>query len=229
MQASVGALAAPFVRDFVRSFGADETAVYLVGSPALGDYSPRQSNLDLVAVTPAPAPVTPLARPPRNRVVLYTTWSALVAPPAGPHPLANPMTWAILAHHPVALHGPAAPAVHTDPSQVQAWFASQLPLIASRTSHLLWRRHLTRVVLQSVPAAHGARTGTVVSLREAGELALAGASHTSHRVITDALGYREGANTSMYWGPFERKSNAVGLAQQLVDEVSSPTRPARAA
>ena len=213
MQASNGSL-----DRFLASLPAD-AAVYQVGSPALGDYSERQSSLDLVVVTPAPPASVPA--PPRRSVVLYTTWDSLRRPPAGDHPLATPVTWAILASHPVALRGPARPEVYSDPALVRSWFARQ-----SLPAHgLLWRRNVTRFVLSSLRAAHGAATGSVVSLREAGELALAGItplSHTDQRVITDALGYRAGATTSMYWGPFERKSNALGLAQRLASALANP-------
>lgn len=101
---------------------------------------------------------------------------------------------------------------------------AQLPVMAERTSRLLWRRHVARVVLQVTRCAHGALTGEVVSLRRAGELALPTASHTS-RLLTDAIGYREGAQTSMYWGPFERKSNAGTLTAGLLRAVNE-ARPA---
>ena len=38
-------------------------------------------------------------------------------------------------------------------------------------------------------------------------------SSTRHqRLLTDAVGYRHGAHSSMYWGPFERKYDALGAA-----------------
>jgi hypothetical protein len=218
--------------------------VYLVGSPGLGDFSPRQSNLDLVAVTSDPLPPETLRVLSRSHrrlqtngreaAVGYTTWDGLDRPPseaaatvflgsrATPADrLANPMTWAILGAGPLVLHGPRPPAVHTDADQVRAWFREQLPQVVDRTGRLLWRRHLARTVLQTARCAHGALTGEVVSLRRAGELTLPGAAHTAHRVLVDALGYREGANTSMYWGPFERKSNAVTLASDLMRKVQA--------
>lgn len=218
------------------------TGVYLVGSPALGDPSPRQSNTDLVVVTREPlseehlgrlaAAHRPLGLNGRAAAVCYTTWAGLAGAPEeapasvfegrNPAPrerLANPMTWAILASNPMPLAGPDRPEVDSAPDQVRSWFRQQLPAIVDRTGRLLWRRHLSRVVLQSTRAAHGALTGEVVSLRRAGELALPGASHTGQRVITDALGYRAGANTSMYWGPFERKSNAATLGADLLRRV----------
>lgn len=233
-----------FVQVFKNVAGDRDTAVYLVGSPALGDLSPRQSNIDLVAVAAEPLDSDRLRELSlvhktlrlngRDARVCYTTWDSLRKPPGGAHVavyvggnpvdkegLANPMTWAILADHPYPLHGEQQPTVHSDREAVRAWFATQLPGIVDRAGRLLWRRHLARVVLQSTRGAHGALRGEVVSLRHAGELALPTASHTSHRVITDALGYRAGANTSMYWGPFERKSNAVTLAEDWLRQVET--------
>ncbi len=242
MQKEPDGATAGFVETFTAAAGRQRSGVYLVGSPGLGDLSPRQSNLDVVAVTDRPLPGETLGSLSRvhrslhlhgrDALVCYTTWRDLAGPAAGASAttfagsraversrLANPMTWSILATHPNPLYGPADPAVHPDPEAVRAWFRSELPGIAQRTGGLLWRRGLTRLVLQATRCAHGALTGEVLSLREAGEMALPEASHTGHRVITDALGYREGANTSMYWGPFERKANALGLARQLMQRV----------
>lgn len=239
-----GAVQRP-ARQFAESFGrtaGPTSGLYLVGSPALGDYSPRQSNVDLVAVTEQPlaeSSLSALARHHhrlhlngRDAAVCYTTWAALRGRPADAGAqvfvgrqqvpadrLANPMTWAILSGAPVPLLGPEIPDVADDVEQVRAWFSARLPVVAERTSRLLWRRHLARVVLQVTRCAHGALTGEVVSLRRAGELALPTASHTSHRLLTDAIGYREGAQTSMYWGPFERKSNAGTLTAGLLRAV----------
>ncbi|HWE57063.1 MAG TPA: hypothetical protein VG435_16255 [Acidimicrobiales bacterium] len=235
-----------FVHAFTAVAGAADTAVYLVGSPALGDTSARQSNVDVVAVSRVPLTASQLAetvrwhgslrRNGRDGVVAYATWAGLSGRPeaaeasvyVGSRPveadrLVNPMTWAIMATRPCLLHGEGQERVFSEPAEVRAWFAGRLPALVDRTAGLLWRRHLSRIVLQSTRAAHGALTGEVLSLREAGERARAGASHTSNRVITDALGYRAGSNTSMYWGPFERKSNAETLARAWLRQVQAAT------
>jgi hypothetical protein len=249
VQTSIGAEITPAISRFAARLeevaGDQRVGLYLAGSPALGDLSPRQSNVDLVAVTErvmAPDLLRDLSRAHRplrlhgrDAAVCYTTWDGLATSPEEADAavfdggerveqdrLANPMTWAILAEHPVPIAGPGRPEVRSDPDQVRTWFSERLPGIAARMGHQLWRRHLTRVVLQATRCAHGAGTGEVVSLHRAGELALPTASHTGHRVITDALGYREGANTSMYWGPFERKSNAGTLAADLLRAVERP-------
>lgn len=229
---------AGFVERFREAAGDQTTGLYLLGSPALGDFSPRQSNLDLLAVTERPLGgeelrrlrVThrSLRRQGRDALVCYTTWPDLRGPAedasavtfAGraevePARLANPVTWAVMAGRPVALTGPAEAVAQADRAAVSAWFQARMAALVEQAGSLLWRRGLTRLVLQASRCAHGRATGEVVSLRRAGELALPTASHTGHRVITDALGYREGANTSMYWGPFERKTNALDLVRRL--------------
>ncbi len=240
--AEIAAAVGRFVEEFESRAPAGQTGLYLVGSPALGDLSPRQSNLDLVAVTEGPLGEEALRRISkvhrsmrlhgREAVVCYTTFDGLQTPSGDPSAtvfeggaavstdrLSNPVTWSILAQSPVALHGPPNPPAASSPDLVRACFAAQLRSIAERAGSLLWRRHLTRFVLQATRAGHGALTGEVVSLREAAQVALPEASHTSHRVLTDALGYREGANTSMYWGPFERKANAATLTRDLLRHV----------
>jgi hypothetical protein len=59
----------------------------------------------------------------------------------------------------------------------------------------------------------------VLSKTEAGELALSLVPVHFRRILHDAAGYRNGANTSMYWGPFERKYDARQLLRQLVQAV----------
>lgn len=241
---TVSSIAERFVRLFSGAAGAEDSALYMVGSAALGDLSPRQSNIDLVAVTAEPLGPGQLRRlvaghptlqlNGRDARVAYTTWEGLREAPVrsggvsylGRKPidgdgLVNPMTWAILAGHPCPLHGSPSPVVCTDADSVRDWSSKRLPGLLDRAGMLIWRRHVARLVLESTRTAHGALTGEVVSLARAGELALPEASHAGHRVITDALGYREGASTSMYWGPFERKSNAVGLAQYWLRRVEA--------
>jgi hypothetical protein len=41
-------------------------------------------------------------------------------------------------------------------------------------------------------------------------------SSRHRRVVVDSVGYRQGAQTSMYWGPFERKYDALALARDLL-------------
>lgn len=233
-----------FLDALAEAAGGQEIGLYLVGSPGLGDLSPRQSNLDLVAVSPKAMSPDQLAdlvshhhalrRNGRDAAVAYTTWDGLRRAPdqaAGSvflgrrsverGLLVNPMTWAILAQQPRPLLGDPRPRVSSDRRTVRDWFRSRLPDLMDHAGRPLLRRHLARAVLQSTRAAHGALTGEVLSLHAAGEVALETLSHVGQRVLTDALGYREGANTSMYWGPFERRSNAATLAGELRCRIES--------
>ncbi|HUE58351.1 MAG TPA: hypothetical protein VMO88_02095, partial [Acidimicrobiales bacterium] len=72
------------------------------------------------------------------------------------------------------------------------------------------------LVLEAARLAHMAITGRVLSKSEAGEsiTGIVGSRH--RRVLVDSVGYRRGAQTSMYWGPFERKYDALALVRDLV-------------
>lgn len=140
--------------------------LYLVGSVALGDFRPRGSDVDFVAVTAAPADATALAslarahaalnarwrRPPFEGI--YLTWHDLVRDPAacGPVPYAHdrrfvpagrfelsPVTWATLARHGVRIRGPRAGSVGIwdDPAVLDGWTRENLDAY--------WRPWLARV------------------------------------------------------------------------------------
>jgi hypothetical protein len=127
------------------------TGLYLVGSVALDDYQPGQSDVDFVAVTDTPLTAPELGqlgplhaglrravrRPKLDGV--YVTWPELRAEPVGlsaPHYLgrfapgggfaANPVTWCTLHRHPVRVRGPAEPAVHHDDELLRAWCRENL-------------------------------------------------------------------------------------------------------
>ena len=65
--------------------------------------------------------------------------------------------------------------------------------------------------------AEGAVTGRVFSKTEAGEAVGPLLPPHFRRILTDAVGYRKGAHTSMYWGPFERKYDVRSLLHQLLE------------
>lgn len=128
--------------------------LYLVGSAALGDFCPRTSDIDYLAVTaarPEPTRLTALERVHdrlRKRAWpyfdgRYVTWEDLGRPPelAGPgpsthegrfHPRSDgpcdPVTWHTLARHGVACrgHAPTQMTVWTDPQALTAWTLSNL-------------------------------------------------------------------------------------------------------
>jgi hypothetical protein len=214
-------------------------AVYAVGSLALADFSSRQSNLDLVVVSDAPldseqarrlgTEVRQLRRAGRSAQVWYTTWEEVAGgPPAlrRPAPLATPMTWAILRRDPMALVGPDWPVAWHDEEAERAWFASRLrELVTGRLGLLVLRRAVVPMVLEASRLALGVRSGRVLSKSEAGEVVQSEVSPKYRRILTDAVGYRKGAQTSMYWGPFERKYDALSLLEDLLELAESVTNP----
>jgi hypothetical protein len=221
------ALPAPterFLAEVSRVAGGQVAAVYAVGSLALDDFSERQSNVDLVVIADPALDAAqkaqlgralgPLRHAGRPAEVWYATWEDLeaggpgsgadLAAGAGPagaalaSPLATPMTRAILRHDPMAL------------------YARRLHARASgRMGTMVLRRRIGPVVLECARLAQGAITGRVLSKSEAGEALTHVVSGRYRRVLTDTVGYRRGAQTSMYWGPFERRTHALDLIREL--------------
>jgi hypothetical protein len=221
-------------------------AVYAVGSLALGDFSVRQSNLDLVLVAEPRLDAGQierlaqvarrLRRAHRDAQIWYATWEDLDAEGPGTSasardiPLATPLTRAILRHDPMALFGPDWPVVGHDPGALQSWSAEQLrALVAASHGLLVLRRAVAPLVLEAARLAQVAITGRVFSKSAAGEAVMPIVSTRQKRILTDAVGYRRGAQTSMYWGPFERKYDALTLIRDLLQTATSagsaPTSP----
>ena len=211
-------------------------AVYAVGGLALSDFSPKQSNVDLVVVADPPlgadevARLAPaeraLRRAGRQAEVWYSGWEEVAAAEGdltGSSPLATPMTRALLRQDPMALLGPDWPVVGFDAKVFQAWCLERLRALAARRKGLLLlRRAVTPLVLEAARLAQGSITGRLFSKSEAGESAGMLVSARYRRILTDAVGYRRGAQTSMYWGPFERKYDALILIRDLLDAAGGP-------
>ena len=204
-------------------------AVYLVGGLALGDFSARQSNVDLVVVADPPLDAEQLGRLKKGERVLeragrrpsvwYTGWEDIAEGPvwdrSGPE-LATPLTRALLREDAVAVLGPDWPVVAYDDGAFRAWCERSLKGAMEQSRGLMvMRREVAPLVLQAARLAHGAVTGRVLSKSEAGEAGGALVPPHFRRILTDAVGYRQGASTSMYWGPFERKYDARELIRQL--------------
>jgi hypothetical protein len=244
-------------------------AVYAVGALALGDFSAKQSNVDLVVVGDPPltaAQLGPLRRAERaldrahrRAEVWHTSWEEVAgagrqlstgapggagapaeatgdspltgqAPPpalttptppgenAPPATLATPMTRAILRQDPEALLGPDWPVVGYDEAAFRAWCRERLrAMVTGRKGLLVLRRAVTPMVLEASRLAQGAITGRVFSKSEAGESVGMIVAPRYRRILTDSVGYRRGAQTSMYWGPFERKYDALVLLRDLLE------------
>jgi hypothetical protein len=211
-------------------------ALYLVGGLALGDFSPRQSNLDLVVVCEPPlteAEVANLRRAERGleragrpAAVWYAGWDAIADGPVGDPAtwpeLETPLTRALLRDEAVAYTGPDWPVVAFDEAVYRAWCRRSLGALAAQAHGLMiMRRGVASLVLGAARLALGAVDGRVYSKTEAGQAALALVPNHFRRILHDAEGFRNGATASMYWGPFERKYDARVLIRRLVEAAGS--------
>ena len=226
-----------FVRRLKEVAGDRVSAVYAVGGLALDDFSRKQSNIDLVVVGDPPLDPSQrrslrpaeksLRRVGRPAQVWHTTWDEVAGGPdalAEPSVLATPMTWNILRTDPMPLHGPDWPVAWTDDRALRSWALERLRMLASDNHGLLvLRRDVTPLVLEAARLAHLAITGRVLSKTEAGDSITTIVSSRHRRVVVDSVGYRNGAQTSMYWGPFERKYDALALVRDLVNAAGNTT------
>jgi hypothetical protein len=211
---------------------------YGVGSLALGDFAPRRSNLDLVAVTDQALTEDERRQTTRVERELHrglraprVAWVTAVDLAGGTvpgketseeTPALTPMTRSILASGPVTFRGPERPVGAVDRTAVAAWFARGLPTLAvapgvrsGRSGTLFRRPTLTEVILEVTRHYRGAVTGHVVSKQEAGEHLVPFLPSPLARVLRDALGWHAGGRTSMYWGPIERRTHARSLIAEL--------------
>ena len=210
--------------------------VYIVGGLALADFSPRQSNLDVVVVCDPPLSAEEigrlrkdeqeLARAGRAPGVWHSGWDEIAdGPGEGAAPLDTPLTRALLCEEAIAYFGPDWPVVAFEEGEYREWCQRQLESLAGEDHGLMvMRPGVADLVLQSARLAQGAVTGRVYSKTEAGHTALSLVPHHFRRILTDAAGFRNGAHTSMYWGPFERKYDARELIRHLVEAVDAVRR-----
>lgn len=207
--------------------------VYLVGGLALADFSPRQSNLDVVVVCDPPLSAAEttalhkdghgLVRGGRPAQIWLSGWDEIAEGPVRPSaPLDTPLTRALLCEEAIAYFGPDWPVVAYEEAQYRDWCRQELEALAAEDHGLMvMRPGVSDLVLQAARLAQGAVTGRVYSKTEAGNTALSLVPHHFRRILTDAAGFRNGAHTSMYWGPFERKYDARELIRHLVKAVDA--------
>jgi hypothetical protein len=217
----------------VKEAATDQIAgVYAAGALALDDFSVKQSNIDLVVVSDPPLePVQissltrlegGLRRVGRPPAVWYTTWEEIAGEPRSDAPLETPMTRELLRKDALALFGPDWPVVYYDPDRFRSWCLTRLrALVEDSKGLLLFRRVVTPLVLEAARLTQGAVTGRVFSKSAAGETVGQLVPAHFRRILTDAVGYRHGAQTSMYWGPFERKYDARVLLRHLLEAAVS--------
>lgn len=225
-------------------------SVYLVGSLALGDFQPKTSNIDVVAVADEPWPTDVITgavaahrwlnRRRRPARVAYISAADLAGDPrpvdapvfegakaAPADHLVNPMTWTTVADTAVVMRGVDYPAVSVDPDRLRGWAAAQLGAWRDHVRHLsrvgrLWLRSNTSdSVLVASRLAVAVERGQAVSLLHAARLVGEDRSQPSERILLDAAGHRQGAGAGMYWGPVERRRDARRLVEELATRVSS--------
>jgi hypothetical protein len=227
-----------YIESLRGDLGHQLSGVYAVGSLALADFSHRQSNVDLVVVTDPPLDTRRvdqlrrhekrMTRGGRPAEVWFTTWVEIADGPGARDPqtaaIATPMTWAILRTDPLAIIGPDWPVVWSDPDALRAWARTRLREIVDSAHGLLVMRHdVSPLVLQVARLAQIALGGKVLSKSEAGETLVNVVSKHYRRILTDSVGYRQGAQFSMYWGPFERKYDALALLRDVAELVEAGT------
>jgi hypothetical protein len=145
--------------------------------------------------------------------------------PSGRDALDTPLTRALLQEEAIAYLGPDWPVVAFDEDEYREWCRRSLHDLASGDHGLMvMRRGVAALVLQAARLALGAATGRVFSKSEAGDAAISLVPQHFRRILHDAAGYRNGANTSMYWGPFERKYDARRVISRLVEAVGPAGR-----
>lgn len=232
-----------YVDSVAKSLSGRVEAVYLVGSPALDDFSERFSNVDLVVVTDGPVDAQSdascrqaervLRRAHRGGAVWYTTWgevadglvagsNTLPVAERRTDELDTPLTRALLRDEAVPLVGPDWPVVYYSEAELRSWCTAKLIGLAERAASqsMVMRTEVTPLVLEAARLAVGSLTGQVVSKSEAADAASRFVPHHFRRILNDAAGFRGGARTSMYWGPFERKYDARALIKRLAEAVS---------
>lgn len=254
-----------FTRSVDRTLEGRLAAVYLVGGAALGDFSERFSNIDVVVVADpplSPAEISGLARAERRleragrpAAVWYTGWDELAdgpgsadsgaaaagaagagvagagaaasgGPGVGPSELETPLTRFLLQEEAVAVTGPDWPVVAYEEAAYRRWCVAELRRLAEGGQGMMvMRRGVSSLVLQAARLAQGAATGRVFSKSEAGETATTLVPVHFRRILNDSVGFRNGAKTSMYWGPFERKYDARRVIRELLAAVGEGSPP----
>jgi hypothetical protein len=225
------------------------TGLYAVGSIALGDYRSSLSNFDVVAVADTEWSPEALAAAGRAARVLglrrrparvgLVTWDDLAQGPGSSTTtcllgtrvvdageLLNPLTWQILRTAAVCARGPEYPELWS--GDLRAWAAARLtghwsswlPSAGRRAASIWLRSSSTDPVLEATRLVAALRSGRVMSKVEAGSASIDGASSRSQRILKDAVGFRSGASMSMYWGPFERRNDALLHIGRCVEEAA---------
>jgi hypothetical protein len=244
---------------------------YPVGSVALADFRPHESDIDFVAVTAArpDAAVCDALRKVHGALQasqrrpffegVYVTWDNLRRDPALAAPVPswhagrfatdafalNPITWHTLAHHGIAVRGPAPAdlAIHTDPALLAAWTLHNLDSYwrpwHDRSARLLSRAGMAALgawapawgVLGVTRLHYTLATGEITSKAGAGEYAFATFPARWQRIINECLRIRRGEPApSLYRSPLARRRDAlayIALAISSANELATDVATVR--
>lgn len=213
---------------------------YAVGSLALGDFSDRVSNIDLVAVAErtwdpdqlrvAGGALALLRFHGHRPSVAYVTWAELAGePPTEPSVATAPERTALdpfcrdVLYGAPTLRGPERPQVAQRDGAIEVWaghilstrWASWAASARRRPTTVWMKRAMADPVLE-VAQLHAACRGDVWSKSQAGQVLIGELpSGGGRKVLSEALSFREGSTSSMYWGPVERKKDAIALVADL--------------
>jgi hypothetical protein len=234
--------------------------LYLVGSLGLDDFRPGHSDVDFVAVVAAPIEPPLLgvlervhaqltARLPQQLFEgIYLTPDDLRGEPAeviavpyvhqhrfqaaGRFEL-NPVTWATLARHGIAVRGPAVAdlAIRDDPAVLDRWTRQNLveywrPWQARHSRLLSWpglsalRPWATEWGVLGVSRLHYTlTTGRITSKYGAGLYAMRRFPRRWHRPILEALSIRRGNGvSSVYRTTFARRADLLRYVAMAIDD-----------
>jgi hypothetical protein len=229
--------------------------LYLTGSLALDDYRPGRSDIDFVAISDTslrPSELEVIRRvhaelgrrmPDPKLDGVYLTWPDLAAAPVGlsaPYCLRgrfepggdfaiNPVTWWTLHRHPLALRGPAEPAVHHDDQMLRQWcrdslrtyWGSYVRLARAYGMYRLYSlsRALTVWGVRGVARPHATiRTGEMISKTAAGRYALDVFPSRWSAIVRQAVAGRCGSDKSYYRNIFARRRDSLAFMEYVISD-----------
>ena len=252
---TVGELAGRYLEEVDDALPGRVEGLYLVGSVALDDFRPGLSDVDFLAVLATPLAedeVTTLGdvhERLRDKVPdpaldgVYLTWEQLAADPTGLTGLtshhdrevtaggfdANPVQYATLAEHPVAVRGTTSPDVFTDDVVLRRWVRENLDTYWAEwvdRQHTLVRGAMMMGdwavgwgVLGTPRLHYTLATGGVTSKTAAGEYALATFDDEWHPILEEALRLRRGGEQSEEYRrrPLARRRDALDFMAHVIE------------
>jgi hypothetical protein len=217
----ISAVTGRFVEELDRRCPGLLEGLYLVGSVAMGDFRPHESDLDYIAVLrtcPPPdalrAALRALPRRPHFEGVCVT-WEDLRSRPQQP---GNLVAWHELAWHGVAVRGPARPEVWVDLEALLAYSRQNLesywrPWVQGKGrwwAFTAWGASWG--VLGVSRLRHLLATGKLTSKTGAGQWAKATMGSQWHPILDECLRSRTAA-PGPAMNPFSRRQQALAFVE----------------